>query len=350
MTFEDALVAVRLGRAMLFAGSGFSLGAKNRHGDRLPRASELAGLLVRAAERDDDVPFDVAADLYRRKFKQHPTALLEFLREIFTVVEITGAQTRLAQEPWRRIYTTNYDNVVEFGSKAAGIVRDPVSVARSPSAHNPSTPWIVHLHGFPEELSGQQAVSPILLGRISYVDSEMMRTKWPTQFQSDLFLSSAVIVVGFSFSDLHIARLFRETASVKRKTFIIVQSDADEALVEAAAEFGTVIAIGTEGLADALERVDTSLIPTELTVPIVSFDRFELPVAVAPEPEDIWNLLVAGTFRPECHLSTLIDPNKLYAFNRNYGLQTIASWSGRGTQNRPYLQDRQREEHLSPAA
>jgi len=313
---------------MLFTGSGFSFGAKNRSEKALPRTSELAALLLKAAERADDVPFDIAADLFRRKFSHNPTALPEFLKALFNVGEVTAAQSRISAEPWVRIYTTNYDNIVEFASDAAGLKREPVSISRAPSSVRADMPWIVHLHGYPEELSGQNVASPLLLGRISYVDSEVMRTKWPSQFQTDLFRSAAVIVAGFSFSDLHIARLFRETTSIKRKTFIVVESGADDALIEAAGEFGTVVTIGTDGLADALDQVDTSIIPDDLAAPILSFSRLNLPDAVKPQPADVWNLLVAGTFRPECHLSALIDPTAPYSFNRNYGIRTVADWSG----------------------
>lgn len=328
MQFDDALLAARLGRGMLFVGSGFSLGAKNRDGKALPRTSELTGLLLKAAGRDDDVPFDVAADLYRRKFHQNPTALPEFLRGLFRVSQVTDTQKRISAVPWLRTYTTNYDNVVEFASEALGIRREPVSVSQEPSQINAGLSWVVHLHGFPEELSSQKVASPILLGRLSYIDSEVMRTKWPTQFQTDLYRATAVFVVGFSFADLHIAKLFRETASLKRKTFIILHEGADEALVEAASEFGAVVAIGSDRLADALESVDLSSIPSEAATPILSFTRFTLPEARKPEPSDVWDLLVAGTFRAECHLSSLIDESVPYAFYRNYGLRTLADWKG----------------------
>ena len=65
MELNDALIAARHGRALAFLGSGFSLGAVAANGLEIPTTSTLAARLCAEIE-EDELPFDVAAGLYRR--------------------------------------------------------------------------------------------------------------------------------------------------------------------------------------------------------------------------------------------------------------------------------------------
>ena len=57
------------------------------------------------------------------------SALLGELQEEFTAEQVSQAQVDLLKQPWRRIYTTNYDNVAEMGAAKTGKRLTPVTLS-----------------------------------------------------------------------------------------------------------------------------------------------------------------------------------------------------------------------------
>ncbi|MFC7557411.1 hypothetical protein ACFQU7_42120 [Pseudoroseomonas wenyumeiae] len=148
MQLADALAFARSGKALAFLGSGFSLGALSRAGQTIPTTSELARRIMTAAGESEEAEFDLAADLFAKTRADDPTALSRFLTEQFSVQETSNAHKAFSQYPWQRIYTTNYDNIVEVTSRDSGVDRTPVSWQNPPSHYSRDSNWIVHLHGY----------------------------------------------------------------------------------------------------------------------------------------------------------------------------------------------------------
>jgi hypothetical protein len=325
MELQDALVAARQGRALAFLGSGYTYGANAANGLAVPTTLQLAQRLCEALKESEPLPFDVAAGLYRRRHPQDPYALASFLAEQFRVTEAEEPHLSFAKVPWKRVYTTNYDNLVEISSTKLGIERLPISTAFPPEHYDASKAWIVHLHGFPAEMIKAAPQAPIVLDKPSYVRLELMKTAWPTRLQADLARADAIFVVGFSFDDLHIARLFREAPSLRRKTFVIIKPSASEGLKEAASDYGRVLDIGVSGIAKMLDSVDLSKVPDLRPAEIVSFQEITLPETPRePKSEDVFSLLIGGHFDHSVYLHTLTNPEIPYAFKRNYALRQIA--------------------------
>ena len=229
MQFSDALSIARSGRALVFLGSGFSLGAVSISDQRIPKTAELARRLMKAAGEDEEAEFDLAADLFIRVNLHNPTALNQFLEKQFSVKQISSAQENIARYPWGRVYTTNYDNIYEIAAKRCGADFISASWQNPPSQYSDTNKWVVHLHGYIGDVAKSGTRNPFLIGRKSYIELELLKTQWPTQLQVDLAKASAIFVVGFSFSDIHIARLFRVSKTLKRKTFVIVHPSENTA-------------------------------------------------------------------------------------------------------------------------
>jgi hypothetical protein len=133
------------GNALLFVGSGFSRYALNVQNKQLPTGKHLAALLSAALGRDTDAALDIIADQYLERFGE--TSLIQLLREALIVKETVEAQRTTLSLPWRRIYTTNYDDVVERTSIEAGNTFEPL-VARPEQLALPSiSRACVHLNG-----------------------------------------------------------------------------------------------------------------------------------------------------------------------------------------------------------
>ncbi|RAK68492.1 SIR2 family protein [Phenylobacterium kunshanense] len=324
MDLKDALIAARRGRALAFLGSGFSFDAMAANGQKIPTTPDLAARLCLELG-EEGLAFDVAAEVYRKRHAADPHALATFLAKQFSVEKAEEPHLGFARIPWRRIYSTNYDNLVEVASDAVGIQRLSLSTAFPPHQNDGSKPWIVHLHGLPSELvtGGRQA--QIVIDKSSYIRLEVMQTAWPTQLQADLARADAVFIIGFSFEDLHLARLFRESSALRRKSFVIIKPGASQGLKEAASEYGTVMDVGTSGIVTLLNDADPGDITESSDPIIVSFDEFALPASTRePRSEDVYKLVIGGEFDSEVYLHSIIDKTSPYAFKRNYAMREIA--------------------------
>ena len=303
MQLSDALAVVRSGKTLAFLGSGFSLGATSVAELAIPTSTELASRLTEAAGETGVADFDLAADLFTRKHNSNPTALNSFLLEQFSIKRFTKSQSTFARSPWQRIYTTNYDNIVELASSSEGVDRVPVTWQNPPDSYDRRRNWVVHLHGFVGDIGKAGKSMPFLLGRQSYIDLELMKTPWPTQLQADLAKASVIFVIGFSFADLHIARLFRQTSALKRKTFVVVRPSSSEAVRTYAADFGTVVNMDIDAFMDALDKAPQIDLQRFSSVPLLSFVEHPLPeTPVEPVPNDVFDLLISGKFNPANHL------------------------------------------------
>ena len=329
MQLSDALAVARSGRALAFLGSGFSLGAVSEAGKSIPNTPELARRLMKAAGEDEDAEYDLAADFFVKVHPDNPVALNTFLQKQFTIETISPAQEAFAKYTWQRIYTTNYDNIIEVASGRHGSGFIPVSWQNPPSLYDRSKKWVVHLHGFVGDIGAVGGKRAFLLGRQSYIDLELLKTPWPTQLQAVLAKASAVFVLGFSFSDIHIARLFRESRSLKRKTFVVVRPTANAAVRSYAADFGTVVDCGIDVFLEELDKALPLGPDRYSSVPILSFVEHALPEQPQePTSKDVFDLLVSGKFKPATHLHALIKGDKPYSFSRSYLLRELANWNG----------------------
>jgi len=117
MNFELATALDRAygGYPILFVGSGFSANACNEEGELLPTGGKLSSLLKGCTGLSTDYPLDIISREYVEKFGEHK--LLALLRERLTAKSVSEGQKTVLSLPWRRIYTTNYDNVLEICAK-----------------------------------------------------------------------------------------------------------------------------------------------------------------------------------------------------------------------------------------
>jgi len=86
--------------------------------------AELSGI---SGEQLDEINLHYAAEEYiaiNGKDK-----LIDELQNEFTAKVITSSQSTVASVPWKRIYTTNYDNVIEKAYEESGRKLVPVTIS-----------------------------------------------------------------------------------------------------------------------------------------------------------------------------------------------------------------------------
>ena len=130
MTLEEALAQAWNGNAVAFLGSGFARGAKNKRNEDFKSAEELRITLNAAASGPAEGNLGDAAEAYRAKLGDF--ALIEELQNEFSATSVADHHRTASIIPWRRIYTTNYDNVFEVAAMECRIPTVPITLKVDP--------------------------------------------------------------------------------------------------------------------------------------------------------------------------------------------------------------------------
>ena len=315
MELEEALELGLNGHAVLFAGSGFSRGATNSSGQPLKSAYELANHLALLAGLPEGTSLDDAAEEFVNLNGEE--SLVGELKTEFTVNEITSAHRQIAEIPWRRIYTTNYDNVLEKAYSDLNRNLKPVTLreeARLRGGNRASETLCVHLNGFIELTTRETIGSELKLTDTSYLTASVSESPWATMFRQDLDLARAVFFVGYSLADLDIRRLLFDSPQLKQKCFFVIGSQAEEATKRRVSRFGTIVPIETSEFADSLLEKSNNYSPQDSEVHIgYSIKKFTRPdMQSAFSDQSIFDLLLLGHLKTDLVWESLHEGNRYF--------------------------------------
>src|SRR6266436_3008638 len=183
MDFERALEHALDGHSVLFVGSGFSQEARNLRRAKLKRAPELARHFAKRAGIDLDSSLEDAAEGFLEALGHE--ALVSELQQEFTTTEISTAQQRLAGILWSRIYTTNYDDVLETAYQQHSRQLTAVTLSDGIRDVPKSDTLCVHLNGYVRRLNLNAVRSEIKLTETSYLTASVAASPWAIQFRQD---------------------------------------------------------------------------------------------------------------------------------------------------------------------
>lgn len=217
---ERRLTKPRPGRAILFTGAGFSDGAVNKDNKPIPLARKFAAHLAAELDEEPDIPLTVISELYNER-KGDDRALLELLRKEFSTKTISDAQRQILKYPWKRIYTTNYDDVAEFARSPDDSIPDSFTRDRMPFNFESSTRQIIHLNGFVGDLSSSAQVDDFALTLSSYIDRSLFSSPWATTLRQDFDLADIIVFVGYSLSDTDITNILGRNPDLRDKTVAV---------------------------------------------------------------------------------------------------------------------------------
>ncbi|WP_276953400.1 SIR2 family protein [Helicobacter rodentium] len=188
--------------------------------------------------------------------KAYPEKLNEFIRmmkETFTVVEVKPYHTTITSLPWRRIYTTNYDNVIEEAAKIKKIQIDSKDLE---DRVDMAARHCIHINSKIEKLDKESLNKSFKLTSSSYVSHETFyNTEWKRRFMDDMEVAGAIVFIGYSLYDIDIEKiLFKNNQKIKDKVIFIQQENLDEMDKYDLEQYGKVYLIGTEKFAELVEK------------------------------------------------------------------------------------------------
>lgn len=263
------------GKCMLFLGSGFSKDAKNTFNNSLPDGRELAKILDEDTNYDSEGDLEEAADYYLEQIG--PKELSQKLRDIFTVKETSRGQEIICSNPWRRIYTTNYDNIVEFITTRNGKKYSAVTLSSNPEEYTNKQEIVVHLNGSIYNLTKETISNEFKLTSVSYLTTQFQNSSWEKLFQFDIKDSDYIVFIGFSLKyDLDIKKILWEDTETKKKCIFINKKDEDSRNIAKISRWGKAFPIGLDSFAEMIARTQKTT-PSNETKIERPFHCFKIP-------------------------------------------------------------------------
>lgn len=336
MTTLEIVNKIFDGTCMLFLGSGFSFGATNNNpkDSRFKGAGALANMLLDDAgysSRTDDLRKASSAYLRRKS----PEELIALLKQEFHATSISAFHEYIGNYNWFRIYTTNYDNIMELSYSKASKRLMPKTLSSPHYSNEDYRQYCVHLNGYIDSLTPDKLDNEFKLTSASFLTEDFAKSDWFEIFQSDVAACDALIFIGFSMDyDLDLARII-VSGEIKNKTLFVVKPYEDELNVGGLSDFGTVLDIGLEGFVQMIKDEKKKYIPsvTKIFTPI----SFHKAIANRNAPKlrdaDFYQLILNGNIDEQIAFHSLINGNSYpYLIYRNK-LQECIDAIKNGTHN-----------------
>lgn len=219
--------AMREQRALLFLGSGASLGSTTPDGKTMPSAKKLAEAIADKFLSSKFKNKDLMRVSELALSQAGSSIFNEWLREYFEPFIPTEAHKKLGHFRWRAIITTNYDLLVErsYGPRSLQSlvtrVKDDQPIESMLRKHSHPLEFM-KLHGCIDHVHDKDI--PLVLTPSSYNDHEANRQDMYGRLES-LGREYTIIFCGHSLDDLHIRRLVENHRAKSRPMYYLVSPD-----------------------------------------------------------------------------------------------------------------------------
>lgn len=257
---DDMLRKISTGKAIIFTGAGFSKKTVNILNEEPPLAKELSKKIGVLGGIGDDIEDLMFTSRFFLKYKDK-NELLKLLKDSFVLKEVSEEHKHICSLPWRRFYTTNYDNSIELACLNSGKRVDALDIDAKPSNYMSQDNLCIHLNGVIDKAISEDLDSKIKLTNSSYLTSQsFINSQWNYVFKRDLETASAIIFVGYSMYDMDVQRLLYQTDNLIDKTYFIVSEDADFKSTFFLTDFGHVLPIGLLGFSEITKSISVEVV------------------------------------------------------------------------------------------
>lgn len=244
MDLDKAIGSLLDGDAVLFAGAGFTSGAMNIMEKPFLQGNQLAKHLTNKCGISEELNLEDAADAFIEHFD--PEELISELKKQYTAKVISEVHSLVAGLPWKVIYTTNYDDILEMAFKENSKLLTPVTLSQDPHNVLKSGTLAIHLNGYIHKLD---------IGN----------------YGKDLKHAKSVFFLGYSLAyDLDIKRILADIPSLNDKCFFFIGESPSISTQLRAKRFGHMYKNTVGQFINLVQRVKKSYI---LQRPILAVSR-----------------------------------------------------------------------------
>lgn len=316
MEIQYAVDLIFDGNCILFTGAGAATTALNISNNTLKPAHQLTELLFEKCDVESNDNLSDAVDEYLEKFGEF--GLIKLLKDEYTVKEIQPEHQVLGSVRWKRIYTTNYDGVLEMAYSANSKVLTSVTLTDKLFNYKDKSRVCVHLNGYIGRLTPDTLKGEFKLSDTSYlVTTDFLDNEWISLFKNDLAVSDAIFFVGFSLRyDLDLKRIIYSNEKLRDKCFFITRENEHETNVKSLRKFGTPFSIGLKNFAETISARSETYIPKQKNP--IQFHSFSQP-EIHTVPSDIkdidfYQLLFEGKIDHALLQFSLFNPNDYHYY------------------------------------
>lgn len=303
MDFKEMIYHILNGEAVLFLGAGFSREATNIIDTEMSDAQKFSDKLAEDMGLDEKDSLDIISDIYLQQVGDDEDELIHRKQELVRVIQnlfytkkITEVQKEISLLPWKRIYTTNYDDIVEYAHN----FNIRTYHLNSPMKEILKDKSIVHLNGYARTVNTDKIDNQFKLTTRSYLLTDFQKSPSKQAFDHDIKTAKVIIIIGASFRyDLDIQRLLYKFPNIKQKVFFIEREDKVFTQVEKNKKnlIGDIIQIGMEGLVQKVEEEKKDFIKSTENENFLSFIKLSTKFNTEFEElneDNIWDLLING--------------------------------------------------------
>ena len=227
MRLEESIMHAIDGNAVLFLGAGFNSGAINFNDERFPLGNELCQRII------EDGNIDVSEDSEKDKEdlqyiseryleNNTKTDLINFLKKQFTCKKLSDAQKIISSINWKRIYTTNYDDTIEYASKIGEVQRDSIDPKKNYADVLRKKGAIIHINGYIGNVTEDDLDDTFKLLDRSYQRRTIPDSDIALTLSNDIKNAQCFIFIGYSLDyDLELQQIFVEGGMTKNKSVFI---------------------------------------------------------------------------------------------------------------------------------
>lgn len=256
ITYEEALKFAVEGEAVFLIGSGFSTGAENAllDNDRhLLVGSDLAKELAELTGMDSGVQLDIVSQEYIDMYGEKQ--LVDYLKVHYTVERYERYYESLAKIKNLKVYSTNYDNLVEKVCNDCGNKVKGYSIDADIRKVNKDK-MVMHLNGYVKDLENDILPDSFRLSHLSYNSMKFFDTPWYSYLIDELYSAKVVFIIGLSFSsDLDIRRIV-SGQELRDKVFFIERHDLSDGSRKFLDKYGRVLLCGVQTFLEDLSKVE----------------------------------------------------------------------------------------------
>ncbi|EFN7081102.1 SIR2 family protein, partial [Escherichia coli] len=267
---------ISTGKAIAFTGAGFSLGTKNVLGSTPPMAGELAKKLSLLCNLEESEDLMFAADVALEYADN--ISVLDLLKDNYTLTSVSECHEKICKLPWKKFFTTNYDNSIELACLNIGKRIESVDLSYKPTNFLKKNNVCLHINGKIEGAEPEDLTSKIKLSDSSYLSPDsFVNSDWYYHFKKDLETASAIVFMGYSMYDMDVKKFLFENPELQEKTYFVVRDGADFKEIFTLRKYGHVLPIGVDRFSDLMKDVqkqshEDGVIFTETLVKYEVFD------------------------------------------------------------------------------
>ncbi|EGS5729802.1 hypothetical protein I8540_003016, partial [Clostridium perfringens] len=272
MDINEAIIHILNGDAILFAGAGFSYGAQNINGEKFLLGNELSEKMIKDADLDeDDLNLEYISELYIEE--KGIESFIALMKREYICKAYSNSHKIISNLNWKRIYTTNYDNIIEKSSLDSGKYRPFITANDKIRCYNNKNDVVIHLNGYIERLNEDTVFNEFKLTNESYMNKEVIN-QWSFLLEEDLNNSKCIIFVGYSLEyDKSIQELIAATEKLREKCFFITFNPTKRSL-RLMEKYGQVLEIGVDGFAKKIEEIKKDYKTLKIEPKLMCFEKF----------------------------------------------------------------------------